>query len=70
MYRCTMDVQKDRYFARNATGVTFAEFFWQACWRGSAGAYQLMFTICIFCVLITLVFGFLTDFDQQPEITP
>lgn len=34
------------------------------------GAYQLMFGICIFCVLIAMVFGFLTDFDRQPKITP
>jgi MFS family permease len=34
------------------------------------GAYQLMFGICIFCVLITLVFGFLTDFNPQPENNP
>ncbi len=34
------------------------------------GAYQLMFGICIFCVLIAMVFGFLTNFDRQPKITP
>ena len=34
------------------------------------GAYQLMFGGCIVCVLITLIFGFLTDFTPQPERTP
>ncbi|MCP3941605.1 MAG: MFS transporter [Desulfobacteraceae bacterium] len=33
------------------------------------GAYQLMFGICIFFVLITLIFGFLTDFNPQQEVT-
>jgi MFS family permease len=29
------------------------------------GAYQLMFGLCMLCVLITLIFGFLTDFEPQ-----
>ncbi|MCP4719638.1 MAG: MFS transporter [Desulfobacteraceae bacterium] len=33
-------------------------------------AYQLMFGICIICVLITLIFGLLTDFNPHREITP
>ncbi len=33
-------------------------------------AYQLMFGICILCVSISLIFGFLTDFDPQPKTTP
>jgi MFS family permease len=34
------------------------------------GSYQLMFGICILCVSLSLIFGFLTDFDPQPESTP
>ena len=34
------------------------------------GSYQLMFGICILCVVISLIFGFLTDFSPHPEKTP
>jgi MFS family permease len=34
------------------------------------GSYQLMFGICILCVGISLIFGFLTNFDPQAKMTP